>query len=126
MNQAVFLRHLDVAGECGAGHAFFVRRDQPDRHEPFAQRDFAVLEDRSDLYREALFAVAALVIALVGEVVNLGRSAMRAMGALVVLAPTDAAQMINGRLFIGEGFHHLEQAVELHRHGRRSIATAAT
>ena len=86
----------------------------PDRDEPLAQRDFAVLEDRADLDGEPLAAIAALVRPVVGEVVNLGAAAMRTVSAVL---PADGAEVVDADLFIAEHFHHLHQAVELLDHG---------
>ena len=52
------LRHADITRKLGAGDPFFVTRDQPNRDEPLAQWQFRILEDRSDLNREPLPAIA--------------------------------------------------------------------
>ena len=102
-----------------------MRRDKPDRHEPLAERDFAIFKDRSNLDAETLLAVAALVVPVIGEVVNLCGAAMRAMGVFVVSTPTDRTEMVNRGLFVREGFHHVKEAVE-GRHGYRSDSIAST
>lgn len=109
-----FLRDLDILRERRAGDPLLVRSDKPDRHEPLAERDFRVLEDGPDFDRKPLPTVAALVVPVIGEVVDLGRSAVRTMGTIL---PADRAQVINARLLVGEGFHHVEEAVELLDHG---------
>jgi hypothetical protein len=70
----------------------FVRGDQPNGHEPLAQRNFAVLEDGADLDRKPLAAIAALVGAIVGEMIDLGRAAI---GAMCAGLPPDRAQMVS-------------------------------
>jgi hypothetical protein len=67
-----FLGDADILGELGAGDALLVRRDEVDRHEPLVQPDLAVLEDRPDLDREPLAAVAALVRPVIREMIDLG------------------------------------------------------
>jgi hypothetical protein len=46
------LRDLDVLGQLSAGDAVLLRRDQPDGHEPFAKREFGILENRADPHRK--------------------------------------------------------------------------
>lgn len=114
-----FLCHLDIAGERGASNALLVRSDEPDRHEPLAERNFAIFEDRADFDAEALLAVAALVVPVIGEVIDLRGAAMRTVRVFVIGTPADRAQMVNRGLFVRKGFHHLKQAVEGF-HGYRS------
>ena len=96
-------------------YALGVARHHPDRHEPLAERQLRVLEDRADLDGEPLAAVAALVGALIREVVNLGAAAV---GAERAVLPADGPEMVDAYLLVREGFHHLHQAVELLDHGR--------
>jgi hypothetical protein len=92
-----FLGDTDVLGELGAGDAILVRRDKPDRHEPFPHGDFRVLENRSHLDRKPLATVAAFVGALVREMVDFGGPAMGAKGPVF---PPDGRKMVYGRLFV--------------------------
>ena len=53
--------------------------------------------------------------ALIGEVVNLRAAAV---GAVSAVLPADGPEMVDAHLLVGEGLHHLHQAVELLDHGR--------
>lgn len=116
------LGDLDIACELGAGDALLVRGDQPDRHEPLAERDFAILKDGPDLDRETLAAIAALVGLLVTEVIDFGRATMRAERAIL---PANSREVRDGRRFIGDRVHQLEEAVKF-RHVACSIEQANT
>lgn len=109
------LRDLDVLGELSGGDAFGMACHHPDCHEPLAKRQLGVLEDRANLDGEPLAAVAALVGALIREVVNLSAAAV---GAICAILPADGAKMVDAHLLVREGFHHLHQAIELLDHGR--------
>lgn len=104
------LRHADILGKLGAGDALLVRRDKPDGQHPRAQWDFAILKNRADLDGEELTAIAALVGAVVGEVVNLGGNAVRAEWAIL---PTDRSEVVDRGLFLRDIAHHLKDGVEL-------------
>lgn len=108
------LRDLEVLGELRGGNALLVAGDHPDRHEPLVQRQLRVLEDRPDLDGEPLAALAALMGAIVREVVHLRAAAVRAERAIL---PANGPEMINADLLVREHFHHLHQAVELLDHG---------
>lgn len=108
------LRDLDILRQLRAGDALFVRRDKPNGDEPLPERNFRVLEDCSDLDRKPLAAVAALVSALVAEMVDLRRAAVRAIGASF---PPDRPEMVDCRLFVRERLSQFKQAVELLKHG---------
>lgn len=110
------MRHADVPRELSAGDALFVRCHKPDRHEPLAKFDFAVLENRPDTDRKTFPASAALVSATIGKVIDLRATAMRAIGPIM---PTERGQMINRGLLVGERRHHLEQRIEVLHGGRR-------
>lgn len=105
-----FLRHAKVFSELRAGDALLVRSDKPDREHPRTQRDFAVLKDRADLDGEPLATVAALVSAVVREVIDAGRFAVRAKRAVL---PADRPEMVDCGLLVGDCGHHLKDGVEL-------------
>lgn len=107
------LRDPQILRQLGAGDALLVGRDKPDRQHPSAERQFAILKDGADTDGKPLAAVAALVRFAVGEMIDFGRLAMRTERAVF---PPDAGEMVNRRLFVGDGLHHLEQAVESRRH----------
>lgn len=98
----------------GAGDALLVRSEKPNGHEPLAQLNLAVLENGPDLDRETLAAIAALMSALVGEVINLGGATVRAIGTVF---PADRSQLIDRRLLVWESRHHLNEVFELLNHG---------
>lgn len=93
-------------------------RDQVDRHEPLVQPDLGILEDGPDLDRKPLAAVAALMRPVVGEVIDMGRSAMRAERAIT---PADRAEMIDAALLVRQSRDHLVKAGKLLDHSRTSI-----
>jgi hypothetical protein len=104
------LRDLDVLRELGAGDTLLVGGNQPDRHKPLPQRDFAVFEDRPDLDRETLAAIAALVRLGVGEVIDLRRTAVRTERPTL---PTDSCEVRDGRRFVGDRVHQFKEAIEV-------------
>lgn len=112
------LRDLEVLRERRGGNALRMVRNQPNRHEPLAEWQLGVFEDRPDFDRKPLAALAALERAAVGEVIDL---VPMAMGAELTIGPTDFAQMVNARLLVREGVHQVEQAVEIGLHGRSPI-----
>ena len=99
-----FLRNFEVAGERRAGDPLLVRGHKPDRRKPLAERELRVLEDGSDLDRKALLAISALVGALVAEVHDALRIAVRAKCPIL---PPDRGQVVNRRLLVREGFEEL-------------------
>ena len=98
------LRDLEVFRELGGCDPLGVARHHPDRHEPLAKWQFRVLEDRADLNGETLPAIAALMGAIVREVVNLGAATARAIRAIF---PADGLKMVDADLLVAEHFHHL-------------------
>lgn len=81
-----FLRDFQVLGERGGGNALRVVRDKPNGHEPLAERQFRILEDRPDLDRKAIFAIAAFEGLAIGEMID---AIAAAMGAKLAIAPAD-------------------------------------
>src|SRR4051794_6591141 len=114
-----FLRDRDISCELRAGNTLLMRRDQVDRHEPLVQPDLGILEDRANLDRKPLPAVAAFMRPVIGKMVDFDRTAVRAERAV---APADRAEMINAGLLVREGRDHLVQAGELLDRNRPSIA----
>lgn len=108
------LRDVQVLGQLRAGDTFLVARDQPDRHEPLAQREFRVRKNGADLDREPAFAVAALVRLPIREMID---ASAAAVGAELAIAPADCPQVVDASLLVLGGFHHFEEAVELLDHG---------
>ena len=90
-------------------------RDEPDGHEPLAERQLRVLEDRADLHREPRLALLALEGLAVAEMIDAIAAAVRAE---LAVAPADCAEMVNACLFVREGVHEIEQAIEVLHHGR--------
>lgn len=109
------LRDLEVLGEGRGGDALGVVRDEPDGHEPLAERQLRVLEDRADLHRKPRLALAALESLAVAEVIDAVATAVRAE---LAVAPADRAEMVDAGLLVREGVHEIEQAVEVLHHGR--------
>ena len=111
------LRHLQVLCECGRRDALRVVRDEPDRHEPLAQRQLGIFEDRSNLNRKSLAAFCALKRPLVRKMKYPSASAVRAK---LAITPPDRAEMVDASLFVGERIHQFEQAVERFKHSEPS------
>ena len=63
------LRDRYVLGQLSAGDTLIVRGDQPDRHKPLLQADFAVLENCANLDGEALFAITTFVRRAIRKVI---------------------------------------------------------
>lgn len=84
--------------------------DKPYGQHPFAQTNFTILKDRANLDRKPLAAIAAFMSAVVREVIDLGCAAMRAKCAML---PADSREMIYGCLLVGQGPHHLNEAVKV-------------
>src|SRR6185312_8639189 len=93
------LRNPDILGELGAGDPFLVACDQPDGKEPLVKREFRILEDRPDLDRKPLPAVAALVGPVIRKIVD-ARAA--AVGAECTVRPADRPEVIDACLFVRE------------------------
>jgi hypothetical protein len=66
-----FLGNTKVFSELSAGNTLFVCGDKPNRHHPLAHTDLAVLEDRSNLDRKTLPAIAAFVSPAIGKMIDL-------------------------------------------------------
>src|ERR1700730_14931318 len=96
------LRNFEVFCESCASDAFGMVRDNPHRHEPLAKRQFRILKDRGEFDLKAGAAIAAIESLMIREMINPVRSAMRAKR---TVAPTDSAEMVNTRLFVGESYH---------------------
>lgn len=114
------LSDFQVFGERGRGDALGVVRDEPDRHEPLAQRQFRILEDRPDFDRKALAALAALERLAVAEMVD---AVAGAIGAKLAVAPADRTQMIDAGLFVREGVHQVKKGVEIEHVCRPLLTT---
>jgi hypothetical protein len=109
------LSDADIASELGASDSFLVAGDQPDCDEPFAQRELRIFEDRSNLDRETLSAVAALMRLIIGEVVNLHSAAVRAERPV---GPSDRAEMSDAALLVRESGGQFFKGVEVLQHAR--------
>jgi hypothetical protein len=88
-------------------------RNQPNRHKPFAKRQFRVLKNGSDFDRKPLAAIAAFERLMIRKMINSIASAMRAK---LTIAPTNRLQMIHASLFVRESFHKVKKAVEILDH----------
>ena len=108
------LRDFQVLGERHGCNALRMIGDHPNGHEPLAQRQFRVGEDRPDLDRKTRAAVAALERLAIAEVIN---AIAVAVGAKLAVAPADGAQMIDASLFVREGVHQVKEAVKVRNHG---------
>ena len=103
----------DIARELSAGNSLLVAGDQPNGDEPFAERQLGILKDRSNLDREPLPAVTALVGLIVREVVDF-RSV--AIGAERTVCPADRAEMQDAGLLVRESGSQLLKGVEVLQH----------
>lgn len=107
------LRDFQVLGERHGRDAFRMVRDHPNGHEPLAQRQFRVGEDRPNLDRKTRAAAAALERLAVAEMINAVAVAVRAK---LAVAPADRAQMVDASLFVWEGVHQVKEAVKVRNH----------
>lgn len=112
------LGHADVFSQLDRGNALLVGSNQIDGEKPLAKGNLGILEDSPYLDAKASAASGALVIAIILEVVNLRRPAVRAE---CTVTPTNRAKMVNTTLFVGEHFHHFNEGLELLNHGLASL-----
>lgn len=107
------LRNFEVFRQRGRGDPLRVVRHEPNSHEPLAQRQLRVFEDRSDLDRKPLAAGPALERLAVGEMID---PIIAAVGAKLPVAPTQFAKMVEARLLVREGREQVEKAVDVGDH----------
>lgn len=109
------LRDLEVLGERRGGKTFRVVGNQPDRHEPFSEREFCIFENGADLDRKPLAAIAAFEGFKIRKAVD---STASAVGAKLAVPPADGAQMIEARLLVRECGGEIKEAFDLDNHVR--------
>ena len=86
--------------------------NHPDCGEPLTKLDFTIGKDGSDLNREALAAIMALMVFTVFKVHNASRSAMRAICTLIIFTPTDGAKVVNSVLLCWKRLEKGEKRIE--------------
>src|SRR6266404_3165463 len=109
------LSDANIASKLSAGDTLLVTGDQPDSNEPLFQWQLCILENRSDLDREPLSAVAALVRFVVREVVDFRAAAV---GTERPARPADRAEVPDAALLVWEGFGQSLKGLEVLQHAR--------
>ena len=119
MTQAVhdepsrLLRNSQMLSECCRRDPLGVVRHDPNCHEPCAEGEFRIFEDRSDFDRKSLATGAALERLAVREMIDAIFAAVRAE---LPVAPAQLSEMVEARLLVRKGREQVEEAVDLADH----------
>ena len=111
------LRDANILRQLARADALLVRGHQKDSHEPLAQPDLAILENRAVADRKLLQALEALMRVVLERLGLADYATVRAYG-LVRIGPAKGAEVIDAGILVREGSGHVGEAFELGKYGR--------